>query len=350
MFRPRWQKLLKPVRRISSWWSRRQLKHRPGHFSVRPRRTPGRLRSALLLIPWRWLASPHPVAAAVLTTVALIGYVAMDVETVGANPTLIANHVESNRPAPPSMPEESSMHLQGNVAMLLQVAMLQDAVNRLEQISNYTATFEKQEMLDDELSGEQVIALKIRHEPFSVYFKYEQGDDPGREILYPISSEDRRMLVQLPKFGGRLPALKLEPHSTLAMSEARYPITMAGIKELAEMALEIRRGDLKKGDHIRAEMRDDRSFAGRPVYAFTIEYADKSVSETYRKCELYVDKAMMVPVRVRNWTWLDNVDGADPGSVDASTLIEVYAFRDIRIDAELTPADFASSNPNYKFR
>ena len=350
MFRPRWPFVLKPVHKLSSWWSRRQLRHRPGHFAVRSRRSPGRVRSLLALVPWRRLLSPHPIAAGIIATVALGGYVMMDAEIVGADATQIVKHVETSRPAPPPMPEGVSMHLQGNVAMLLQVAMLQDAMNRLEQISSYTATFEKQELLDGSLSSEQVISLKIRHEPFSVYFKYEQGDDPGREILYPISSEDPRMLVQLTKFGGRLPALKLEPHSTLAMSEARYPITMAGIKELTEMALEIRRGDLKKSDKIRAEMRDDRVFGGRPVYAFTVEYANKEVSKMYRKCELYVDKALMMPVRVRNWTWLDDIEDSDPSNVDGTTLIEFYAFRDIKIDAELTSADFASNNPLYKFK
>ena len=76
----------------------------------------------------------------------------MDAEPVGADASLVVQAAEQNRPAPPPLPEDSAMHLEGRVAMLLQIAMLQDANNRLEGIKSYTATFEKQERIDGELS------------------------------------------------------------------------------------------------------------------------------------------------------------------------------------------------------
>ncbi|MHC4877040.1 MAG: DUF1571 domain-containing protein [Planctomycetota bacterium] len=340
MIRPNWQRVKAVIQSATPWRRRRELKKRPGHFRIR--RKPW-----LATIPWTRLLNGHRAAVAVLLGTALVGWSMLDTKTVGADAAQIARDVEQSRPAPPPLPETSAMHLEGRVAMMLQVAMLQDAINRLEEIPSYTASWEKKERIDGELSDLQKMHLKIRHEPFSVYFKVEEGGEVGREVLFPISGDDPRMLVQLMKFGGRLPALKLDPNSSLAMSAARYPITMAGIKEMTEMALEIRQQDLKRISKVRTTMRDDRTFAGRPVFAYAMEYPSKDVSETYSRCEIYIDKELMLPVYAKNWGWGNG--SAESGTSD-DTLIEFYAFKDVKLDASLNAEHFASSNPDYKFR
>lgn len=352
MLRPEFKRTLRLVRHVLSWRVRRELRRRPGHFSIATRRS---IRS-LLAWPFaplrhlRHVLQPRPAAAMILALASIVGWTMMDAEPVGADASLVAKSAEQNRPAPPPMPEESAMHLQGRVAMLLQIAMLQDASNRLDRINSYTATFDKQELIDGELSEEQSMQIKLRHEPLSVYMKWEKGGDVGREILFPVADDDPRMLVQLTKFGGRLPALKLEPSSTLAMSEARYPVTMAGVKEMTRMTLEIRQRDLNLGDRVKTEMRDDKTFAGRPVYAYTVQYGSAKDSEQYRKCILYIDKQLMIPVFSRNFTWPELVENADPNNLDASTMIESYAYRGIKLEADLDTIEFARTNPDYKFR
>ena len=355
MLRPDFKRTLRLFRHVFSWRARRELRRRPGHFSIKTRRE---IRG-LIALPFaqlrhlkhlKHIAKPHPAAAMILVTSAVIGWTMMDAEPVGADASRVVQAAEQNRPAPPPMVEDSAMHLHGRVAMLLQIAMLQDANNRLKDVKSYTATFEKQERIDSELSDEQSIQIKLQHEPLNVYMKWEKGGDIGREILFPVAEDDPRLLVQLTKFGGRLPALKLEPSSTLAMSEARYPITMAGVKELAGMTLEIRQRDIKLGERVQVEMRDDRTFSSRPVYAYTVKYANSKESEQYRKCILYIDKQLMIPVYSRNYTWPELVADADPNNLDATTLIESYSYRDIKLKADLEKIEFARSNPEYKFR
>lgn len=345
MIRPNWNRLRSSVRKVLHWRARRELRRRPGHFRIRRKKT-----RLLTRVPWRRLISAHPIAVATLLTTIAFGWVMIDAETVGADARQIAQEVERGRPAPPPLPESTSMYLQGKVALLLQIAMLQESIDRLEGISTYTTNFTKTERIDGTLSGEQTMSLKMQHRPFSVYFKVEAGKDLGREILFPMSDDDPRMLVQMAKLGGRLPALKLDPNSTLAMSEARYPITMAGINELTKMALEIRQRDLTLADRIQIELRDDRTFDGRSVYAWSIEYPSSTLSEIYRRCEMQIDKQLMLPVFVRNWTWPEKVAGADLNDLDGTTLIESYAFRDIKLEAGLDPTHFASDHPDYRFR
>jgi hypothetical protein len=271
-------------------------------------------------------------------------------EPVGGNPARIAQQAEENRTDAPPMPEDKGMRLSGHVALLLQVAMLEDALTRLEEIESYTTKFEKQERIDGKLSDRQVLATKIRHEPFSVYFKYEEGA-VGQEVLFPISEKDRRMLVKSARLGGRLPTMKLDPNSPLVMSESRYPITMAGIRELTKMTLEIRQLDVRKPQgSVRIDLRDDVRFDGRPVYAYTVDYSNAKISPTYRRCILYIDKQLKLPVFVRNWTWSNQADGATSGEFDDSTLIEYYAFRKINTSARLQRIDFARENGEYNLK
>ena len=97
------------------------------------------------------------------------------------------------------------------------------------------------------------------------------------------------------------------------------------------------------------ELRDDVRFDSRPVYAYTIDYASAKDSPTYRRCVLYIDKQLMLPVYVRNWTWSKNADGGESGKFDDSTLEEYYAYRKINAEAELKQIDFARENSSYNF-
>ena len=66
------------------------------------------------------------------------------------------------------------------VAMLMNLALLEQGRRRLAECADYTCTLFKQERIGGELSDGQLIELKLRHRPFSVYMKWESGDK-GRE-------------------------------------------------------------------------------------------------------------------------------------------------------------------------
>lgn len=320
----------------------RVLRSRPGYFKVR-----GKSR-LLRLIPWRLLATREAMSAGLILSAVVAASSGMDRTPIGADVKNLAVTLKGNGPDAPPVPEESTMRLEGEVALHLQIALLQSAVDKLDKVPQYSATFTKQERIDGELLDEQVMQMKINHAPHKVFFKVEKGDE-GREILFPAASDDPRLIVKLPKLGFRLPALKFDPTSSTPMSEARYPITMAGIKPFADLALELRRKDLRLGNKVQAEVRDNGDFDGRPCYEFTINYADPSVSKDYRKCILKIDRQLMIPVYARNFTWPDKAPGADPNRLDETTLIEFYTFKNIKLDGELGPKAFLVDNPEYHF-
>lgn len=276
----------------------------------------------------------------------------MDDGTVATSTQPLAKQVAQNRsPAAPPLPDSKPTHIEGRVAKLLHIAMLHEALVRLDGVSTYTATFDKQERVDGELLEAQTMFMKIRHEPFSVFLNVTDGAHTGRQILYPRAAGDLRLMVQLTKFGGRLPALPLEPTSALAMQESRYPITMAGIREITMQALNLRQRELARGPLVITTMRDDASFDGRPAYEFTVEYEKPELSDAaYRRCEIHIDRQLMLPVQIRNWTWAELVPDADVADLDRTTLLEHYVFRNVDLDAQLDDSDFSYENEQYAFR
>ena len=245
-------------------------------------------------------------------------------------------------------PAASQQNASGRMALLMNVLLLEKAAAVLERLPGYTATFSKQELVADELSDQQVMQLKVRHEPFSVYMKWTVGHK-GRELLYVDGENKGRMLVKLGGWKSRLPALKLDPTGSMAMKESRYPITKAGLLKLIHESLAIRQADLKKSEGVRCQMIEEQVFAGRPCFAFVVEYASSSVSKNYRKAEMLIDRELGVPVLVRNYTWPASSATTDPKTLDESTLVEFYTYRDIKFQKEIARGEFDQENKAYRF-
>lgn len=239
------------------------------------------------------------------------------------------------------------------VALHLHVALLELGRHRIERFPDYSATFFKQEKLDGEdIQEMQICQLKMRHEPFSVYMKWLEGGDVGRQVLYVNELHDGKMLVKL---GGRkgtlLPILKLDPDGSLALKEARHPVTEMGLLKLADLIIKYRKRDLSLKQGVRWQMLADQKFLDHDCYCFVVEYDSKEIEPVYRKSITYIDKVHSLPVGVKNFGW-PTVDTPldDPQGFDEATLIENYGYKDLSFETRLSDADFDKANADYKFR
>lgn len=238
------------------------------------------------------------------------------------------------------------------VALQLHLALLELGKARVEKFPDYTATFVKRERLDGEdLQELQTMQLKLRHKPFSLYLKWQEGGDVGREILYVDGQHEQRMLVHPGGLKGKLlPALKLEPNGSMAMAEARHPVTELGLSCLADQLISYRKRDLGLARGVRWEMMDDQKIGDRDCHCFVIEYASKEVEPVYRKSITYIDKELLLPICVRNFGWPADGIEVTPTTIDGLTMIEYYAYSEIKFDTRLGDLDFDKGNKDYTFR
>lgn len=257
----------------------------------------------------------------------------------------------SDRPADREPTGGEAPVLTGRLALLMNLALVERGYARLSMVPDYTATFCKQERIGDELGEPQVIRIKLRHEPFSVYMKWYSGDK-GRELIYVDGRNDGKLIVHVGGWKARLlPTVKLDPEGSTAMKESRHPVTDVGLLEVARRCIAYRQRDLDAAQGVRCRMLDDRRFDERDCYCFIIEYDRPELSHGYRKVVALVDKELSLPVSVKNYGWpKEPSPAADAAKLDELTLVEVYGYSDIRLTQQLTDDDFDRHNENYKFR
>ncbi len=248
---------------------------------------------------------------------------------------------------------------QGRLALLMNLALLEDGLRLLEKQHGYSADFFKQEWLEDkgdygELTEIQTIELKARHAPFSVYMHWLNGD-AGREVLFVDGQNKNKMIVHAGGGGikSKIP-LSLDPNGSLAMSEARHPVTQAGLLNLAKTMVEYRRRDLQAAEgSVQCCLGPDVMFDKRPCYNFTILFSNEEVDADYRKSLVLIDKQWSIPVMVKNYGWYDTEDEdlaqCSPEELDEETFLEYYAFSKINFAENLTSSDFDRDNPDYRF-
>lgn len=236
-------------------------------------------------------------------------------------------------------------------ALLLNIDLLARGYETFKKVPHYTATFNRQERIAGFLNEPEEMEVKVRHQPFSVYMHW-QSMDPGREVLYVDGEHNNKMMIRLGGLKGRLlPPLSLDPNGNEAMKRTRFPITQAGILGVSEILLRDRRKDLAENVPLRCDFVEKQIVNNRECYYFCFEFLDPAISETYRKSVQFIDRELMLPIWVQNFTWPDESTPREEGlSLDDSTLIGYYSYSNLNTELGLSDADFDRANPDYRFR
>lgn len=240
--------------------------------------------------------------------------------------------------------------LKGKTALLMNVMLLERGIKKLEKFGNYSATFYRRERVGGAMLDAEVMKLKMRHAPFSVYMKWVVGDK-GRELLYVKGQHNEKMLVKLGGVKGRLiPVVKLTPDGDTAMKDSRHPVTEIGLMHLAKTIIQFRQQDLARKSGVDCRMFDNQVVNDVSCYCFVVDYANAEVSQLYRKSVIFIDKETHLPVCVKNFTWPDKKSDAVAKSVDKDTMIEDYRYSNIQLDQQLADGDFDRTNSKYRLR
>lgn len=230
------------------------------------------------------------------------------------------------------------------------IQKLERAVGFLESIPDYTATFFKRELVNGSMGDGQVVHLKLRHQPFSVYMKWIVGDK-GRELLYVDGENDGNMLVKVGGLKGRLlPCIKLEPTSTMALNESRHPVTNVGLLNLCKRMLKHRREELAAPKlQLKCRLVANQQVDGVACDCFIVDFETPEVCSPYRRTVQYYEKKHGIPICVMNYGWQNGAE-TDATEVDESSLIEHYSYADLKFNLRLADVEFDRTNENYLLR
>src|SRR5687768_10124691 len=99
---------------------------------------------------------------------------------------LMAQAAFAQRPARgTAAPRTARAAVRHNNMLARHLEVARDSLAAVEQVSDYTATFSKRELVDGALTEEESLFVKIRHEPFSAYVLCLGPVKPkGQEVIY----------------------------------------------------------------------------------------------------------------------------------------------------------------------
>jgi outer membrane lipoprotein-sorting protein len=216
-----------------------------------------------------------------------------------------------------------------------QLPLLSALETAYARVQAYTARFVRQEVVDGALRPREEALLKFQR-PGLIYLRWTAGPPAGREILFVPGLNDNQMLVREPGLLTGFATIVMAPDSPRVLEESRHPVTDIGLGRLIDLILDNARRATAAGE---LTVHDLGGVAGpdgpeRRIEALLPRARDKGYY-CYRLL-LAIAAESGLPVRAVIYDWDDRV-------------VADYAYRELRLNPPLTPADFDESNPGYGF-
>jgi len=214
---------------------------------------------------------------------------------------------------------------------------IRDAKKRLaaleERVQDYSCRFIKQERVGGELRDHEIIDMKVRHEPFSVFMDFLKPDDvAGQQVAYVEGENDGKLIAKPVGLAGVLGPVSLKPDGPLAMNGQRYPITHVGFVNLTKELIMVAEMDRQYGEcqvkHYKGAKLGDRVCTVTEVI-----HPVRRKNFRFHKVHIFVDDELDLPVRFASWTWPEE-EGGKP------VLQEEYIYSNIKLNPGFTDDDF----------
>src|SRR5262249_34585792 len=144
---------------------------------------------------------------------------------VGAQPPTAAQQAAPVVPPPPAPAQASPFDPA--------VQLLANARQKFATVTDYTCTLVKQERIRGQMPPENVIAMKVRNQPYSVYMYWHAPKNfAGQEVCYVAGRNNGMMRVHsagLLKMAGWV---SVDPADPRAQQHSRHRIDEGGIGNL----------------------------------------------------------------------------------------------------------------------
>jgi hypothetical protein len=212
----------------------------------------------------------------------------------------------------------------------------------VRKLSGYSCTFSKNEQLKKGSPVRQVMFLKFRREPFSVYLKFVEPH-AGREVIYVEGQNKGKMQVhEVSGLASMIGTVSLSPTGSDALKESRYPITMIGMEKMLETTIADWEQALKHSA-VKVDRYPHAKIGESECMMFEVVFSQAHDTIKFHKTRLYLDKKSNLPRRVEQYAFPAKA-GEQP------LLVEEYSYSDVKTDAPLADRDFDVKNESYGFK
>lgn len=134
-------------------------------------------------------------------------------------------------------------------------ALYDRAMRRWAGIDSYIVRLRRREVIQGKMAGEELMLVKFRKEPWSVYFKWLGPTARGREVTFSKGRFGNQIHTLTARgdipFVGAGMRITTDPDSVLVKSRSRRPITEAGfgstLDHFGQLVAAHERGETRRG-------------------------------------------------------------------------------------------------------
>jgi hypothetical protein len=203
----------------------------------------------------------------------------------------------------------------------------------MEDVKDYTAVFNKTELIKGRLV-KQVMEMKFRTKPFSVYFRYLSGPEKDRQAIFVEGKFGNKLVVKETGIKAVAGVMYLALDNQLVMAENRYPVTNVGIGNLLNTAMTVweRESKLEAAD-VDVKFFPNARLGELPVEAVQLTHRKQLRDVKYHLSRVYFDKETKLPLRAERYGW-PRQNGDKP------PLVEDYVYTKLKTNVKLSDMDF----------
>jgi outer membrane lipoprotein-sorting protein len=225
--------------------------------------------------------------------------------------------------------------LNGRISLADDVNVEQLIINmvaKFEAVADYTCRLDKRVKKNGILYEDLAIYVKYK-KPKHYYFRWDQGSEKGREVIY-VAGKYNDKLVAHPGGFLQFMTFHLDPEGRLAMQRNRHSLQHSGMEKIIHLIESNYQRAREKGMDAIQYIGEDR-IEEKNVWIVEGSFPENQGFYAQRVI-VSIDKTMALPVSVSIFDW-------------SEVFVEEYVFRDLKINVGLNENDFNPGNPDYNF-
>lgn len=215
------------------------------------------------------------------------------------------------------------------------LALMYEGKRKFAEVRDYTCTMQSQERVRGTLLEPNLIMMKARTQPFSVYMRWiAPASSKNQEVCFVLGRNNNMMRVRSHKLGGGklLGWMSVDPNDSRVMEHSRHNIYEAGLGNLIEQTIKHWQMEKQLGK-TQVKMAEYTYDKRRVVRIETTRTERQPQFYCYRSV-LYVDTETKLPLRTENYDW------PRAGGPAEGDLLEMFSYFDVRLNVGLTEQDF----------
>jgi hypothetical protein len=212
--------------------------------------------------------------------------------------------------------------------------LIADAQKAFAEVQDYTFTLVKREQVNGQLMPENVIAVKIRNQPFSIYLRWlKPKAQEAQEACYVAGKNNGMMRVKPAGLLGAMGFVNIDPKDARVRQMSRHSITDAGIGNLIERCAKRWESDRLGG---KTKLRiGEFEFDGRKCVRVEAAHPGSKPGDYYAyRIVVFFDKEIHLPVRCEVYDW------PKEGGKPEGEQVECFSFTDLKLNVGLTDEAF----------